>query len=496
MAAIDASDYSKDSGSLFLRVFPSIMLPMFLAVGDQTIVATALPAIAASLGSVERVSWVVVAYLIASTVAAPMYGQLRDIFGGKRMMFVALAVFLLASLLCSVARSVEMLTAARILQGLGGGGLMTLSQSLIGETVPPRDRARYQGYLAAVLVTASTFGPVAGGYLTEHFGWRSIFLVNLPLVLLAIGLAARLPAHSGGEVKWAFDGPGLVWLMAFVVSLLLALQMGQRMSVAALPGVAGLMAVAMLAVWLLVRRERSAPHPLLPVNLLAQPTIWRSDALAACHGAMIVSFVTFLPIYLRVTQSTSASETGLTLLPMMFGIGFGSMLTGRLVSRTGQTAIFPSIGLTAAAILIYALALGMAGLSRPALGVCLFFLGLSMGTVMGVVQVTVQSAAPASSLGRAAASVQLSRSIGAALGTALVGAVLFASLALSGPHAADLFADLLRGTGTGLSGLDPAQVAALEDELARAFRAAFVTVACFGAVGATLAWSIPKRRLQ
>ena len=157
------------------------MLPMFLAVVDQTIVATALPAIAASLGGVERVSWVVVAYLVAGTIAAPVYGQLRDVYGGKRMMFVALGIFLAASVMCAMSTSIEMLAVARILQGLGGGGLMTLSQALIGETIPPRERARYQGYLAGVMVTSSTFGPVVGGLLTQHFGWRSVFLVNIPL---------------------------------------------------------------------------------------------------------------------------------------------------------------------------------------------------------------------------------------------------------------------------------------------------------------------------
>ena len=149
--------------SLFLSVFPSIMLPMFLAVIDQTIVATALPAIAASLGGVERVSWVVISYLVAGTVAAPVYGQLGDVFGRRRLMFVALPVFLAASLLCAFATSIEMLTLARVLQGFGGGGLMTLSQALIGETVPPRERGRYQGHLAAVVVCSNTFGPVAGG---------------------------------------------------------------------------------------------------------------------------------------------------------------------------------------------------------------------------------------------------------------------------------------------------------------------------------------------
>lgn len=473
------------------------MLPMFLAIGDQTIVATALPAIAGSLGGVERVSWIVVGYLIATTVAAPTYGQLRDSYGGKRMMFVALAVFFFSSLMCAVSTSVEMLTLSRVMQGLGGGGLMTLSQSLIGETVPPRERARYQGYLAAVMVTSSTFGPVAGGYLTEHFGWRSVFLVNLPLVLVAFLLATRLPGRAPPVTgtKRSFDAQGLAFFIAFVVPLLLALEFAQRMNLSALPGALFLLSVSGVALVLLLRRERVAQQPLLPVTLLAQPTIWRSDALAACHGAVLVSLVTFLPIYLRVRQGTSASETGLVLLPMMFGIGMGSMVTGRIVSRTGRTAIFPSIGLSTSTVLLFALALGIGLLSRFWLGVCLFFMGLFMGTVMGVVQVTVQNAAPPTALGRAAASVQLSRSIGAAIGTAVVGAVLFASLALSDPEAARLFGDLLRNGTRALGSLDADKLALLQGELGRAFRAAFLTMVAFAAIGAALAWSIPKRRL-
>ena len=171
------------------------MLPMFLAVVDQTIVATALPAIAATLGQVGRASWVVIAYLISNTVAAPVYGQLGDVFGRKRMMFIALAVFMSASVLCAAAQSIEMLTAARILQGAGGGGLMTLSQALIGETIPPRERGRYQGYLAGVMVTSSAFGPVVGGFLTHYFGWRSEFA----FVAVFAGLGALAYGMAFGE---------------------------------------------------------------------------------------------------------------------------------------------------------------------------------------------------------------------------------------------------------------------------------------------------------
>src|SRR5262245_4159528 len=176
----------------FLAIFPSVMLPMFLAVVDQTIVATALPAIAADTGNVARASWIVVSYLIASTIAAPIYGRLGDAFGRRRLMFGALFVSILASLLCAASPSIESLALARAVQGLGGGGLMTLSQALIGEAVPPRERARYQGYLAAVAVCANTFGPVAGGYLTEHFGWQSVFLINVPIGLIAVLLTRNL----------------------------------------------------------------------------------------------------------------------------------------------------------------------------------------------------------------------------------------------------------------------------------------------------------------
>ncbi len=173
------------------------MLPMFMAVADQTIVATALPAIASNLGEIERASWVVVSYLIANTIAAPVYGRLGDTFGRRSMMFVALGIFILGSVLCAISPNIEFLTAARVLQGFGGGGLMTLSQALIGETIPPRERGKYQGYLAGVSVSSSTFGPVAGGYLTQAFGWQSIFLVNVPLGLVAGALVLRLAGRPG-----------------------------------------------------------------------------------------------------------------------------------------------------------------------------------------------------------------------------------------------------------------------------------------------------------
>jgi EmrB/QacA subfamily drug resistance transporter len=477
-----------------MTVFPSIMLPMFLAVADQTIVATALPAIAADTGNVERASWVVVSYLIASTIAAPIYGRLGDVFGRRRLMFVALPVFIAASVLCAACRTIELLTVARVLQGLGGGGLMTLSQALIGEAIPPRERARYQGYLAAVAVTANSFGPVAGGYLTEHFGWQWVFLINVPFGLIAVALATRLPNRVPGRPDWQPDIWGLVFFVTFVVSILLALEQAQHLNLDALPAIGSLFGLGIVAAILLIRRENRTPSPLIPLALLRQPTIWRSDALAACHGAALVSLITFLPIYLEVVRGMTPSQTGLLLVPLTIGIGAGSLLTGRLVSKTGYTTVFPSVGLVMVTATLLVLALWQDAVSDRVLPWLLLWNGLFMGTIMGVVQVIVQSASGSRQLGEGSASVQFSRSIGAGFGTAIVTAILFAVLAWKNPETATLFTAMVQ---RGVGGASPAIVpsVAMRGEIADAFRAAFLTIAGFTSLGFVLSLTIPMRRI-
>jgi EmrB/QacA subfamily drug resistance transporter len=479
----------------FLRVFPSIMLPMFLAAVDQTIVATALPAIVASTGEVERASWVVVSYLIASTVAAPIYGRLGDQYGRRRLMMVGLGIFMAASLLCALCTSIEALTVARVLQGLGGGGLMTLSQALVGEAIPPRERARYQGYLAGVGISANAFGPVVGGFMAQHLGWQSIFLINLPLGLIGAVLTLRLPSHPHPAGRWQIDIWGIVLFAGLVAPLILALERAQHLDLSALPTVLGLVVLAVLSLWLLIRRELRTESPLLPILLLRQATIWRSDALAACHGAALVSLITFLPIYLIVVRGISPSQTGLLLLPLMIGIGIGSMATGRMVTLSGRTAIFPSYGLILVTLNLLLLALAAPHIGTVQLAGVFLWNGLCMGTVMGVVQVTVQSASGPRRLGEAAASVQFSRSVGAAFGTATVASVLFAVLSAKNKETAALFAAMMeQGSGV-LSALPVARQAIVQTEIAEAFRAAFLVIAAFAAAGAALAMSIPLRRI-
>jgi len=491
----DTQPMQRSVGSQFLAVFPPIMLPMFLAVADQTIVATALPTIASNLGEIERASWVVVSYLIANTIAAPVYGRLGDTFGRRAMMIVALAIFMFGSVLCALAPNIELLTAFRVLQGFGGGGLMTLSQALIGEAIPPRERGRYQGYLAAVAVSSNTFGPVAGGYLTQALGWQSIFLINIPLGLIAVMFVFRIPPRQGDRRRTTFDAPGLVLFIFFVGPVILALEQVQRMQLNTLPFALGLLAFGLVALGLLAWQEQLTTSPLIPPRLFRQPSIWRSDAMAACHGAALVSLITFLPIYLRAVRGASPAETGLILLPLTAGIGLGSMFTGQMVTRTGYTAVFPTYGLMAATAGLLALAFVIPHLGTAAMAWSFCLIALFMGTVMGVVQVTVQSVSGPRLLGTGAAMVQFSRSVGAAFGTAAVAAILFSILAATDRDTASLFGTIIEQGPDAIAALPAARQAIVQAEIGDAFRAAFITIATFTAAGAALAWSLPLRRL-
>lgn len=491
-APADKAAPPTDSRKVFRRLFPSIVTPMFLAVIDQTIVVAALPAIGQSFGHADRLPWIVVSYLIASTIAAPVYGRMGDVLGRRRLLFFAMGVFILGSLACAFAPSVETLILARLVQGIGGGGLMTLSQALIGESIPPRERARYQGYLATVMVTGNTLGPVLGGYLTEYVGWRSIFLVNIPLGAIAMLLALRLQARPGSGQRGRFDYPGLGWLTLFVASTLVSLRQVQTPQPNWFFG-GGLAVLAFLAVIMLLRREWRTPNALLPMPILSEPSVWRTDAMAACHGATLVSLLTFVPLYLRTVHGASAAEIGLLLVPMTIGIGVGSIATGRLVSFTGRTALFPSVGLPAAFVLLVAFAAYAGRMDAWQVSILLFLLAMSVGTVMAIVQVTVQSAAGPENLGAAAASVQLARSLGAGVGTALIGVVLFAALRHGHPQAAEAFFMMIEGDAAAVAADAP--LAALRHEIAGAFSVAFAFTAVFIALGASLAWSLPLRRI-
>ncbi len=478
--------------NLFALVVPPIILPVFLSSADGTVVATALPAIAADFGEVANLSWVVVANLIAGTVAAPAYGRLGDQFGRRRMMVISLCLFMAASGLCAVAPSFGILLAARVLQGLGGGGLMTLAQALLGEHVPPRQRGSYQGYLSANIVAGSTIGPVAGGFITQAWGWHAVFLAYLPLCLIAILLVLRLPRGITGSRSAGFDFPGLVLLTGFVVPLLVAVSQLQRLNPAALPRLGVWLAVAALALAALLWQQRRARAPLLALALLRIPAFWRADVMGACSGASLTAMMTFLPIYFQVVTGASAAQSGLLLIPLTGAVSLGSVVTGWLISRSGRTAVFPTFGLAITALSLIALAIWAPSLSRTQLAWLLALGSLSQGSAMITAQITVQSVAGLHQLGAAAASVQLSRSLGSAFGAAAAGAVLFGLLSALHPATADLFFEMLRH---GSAWMPAADLDAARTDIATAFRGVFLTVACFSVTIVACAATLPMRRL-
>jgi EmrB/QacA subfamily drug resistance transporter len=478
----------------FRRVFPGVMVAMFLAAADQTILASALPTIASNLGGFSDLSWVVVAYLLAATVAAPLYGHLGDHFGRQRMLLVALAVFTVASLGCALAPTLPLLIAARALQGLGGGGLMTMAQALIGEHVAPRERGRFAGYFATVFALASTSGPVLGAYLTEHFSWRAIFAVNLPLGLIAALLATRVPRAPRAPRAAPFqpDVVGAVLFCASTVSLLFALSSaGHRFAWTSWP-LYCLLLVAILGYAALLRWEKRAAQPVIPVRFLRMPAIVRSDAVVVCFAATLFSTILYLPLYLQLGRGLGVGTSGLLLLPVTLSMVTSSAITGRLVTHTGLTTIFPQLGLTLAAAALLALAATVGTMPTAVVTSLTMFVGAGLGMVMPPTQVMVQLAAGRESLGAATGSISLSRALGGAIGVAVVGALLYTQVGQGGDAFAGLWSQVVEGGPAFVSRMSPVDRAALGAHFNQAYRIMFVAIAVFATAGALISRTVPK----
>jgi EmrB/QacA subfamily drug resistance transporter len=480
----------------FRGVFPGVMVAMFLAAIDQTILASALPAIAGSLGGFADVSWVVVAYLLATTVVAPLYGHLGDRFGRRRMLLGALALFTVASAGCALAPSLALLIVARGVQGMGGGGLMTLSHALISERIPPRQRAHFQGYFAAMFALASTAGPVLGAMLTQYLSWRAVFVINLPLGALAAWLALRIPVVAGERQQpFRADVVGTVLFAGGMLALLFGLSSaGHRFAFGdwrlyALLGVA-LACLAALLAW-----ERRREDPVIPVRLLAQPVILRSNLVVMSFGASLFAAVLYLPLYLQLGRGFAIGASGLLLLPLTLAIATSASITGRRIARTGHLTRYPQRGLAIATIAL--VLLGATVSSAPTWLVLVFTMltGVGLGSVMPSIQIIVQEAGGRAALARAVASIAVSRAVGGALGVAAVGALLVAVLARRHGALADVLPRIAESGGALLATLPAAQHAALTGMLDDAFRIVFWAIACVTTLGAIAASRIPAQRL-
>jgi EmrB/QacA subfamily drug resistance transporter len=402
-----------------------VFLPMFMAAVDQTLLATATPAIAVTLGGLRDTSWIAVGYLLASATIVPVYGRLGDLHGRRDLLLVALGVFTVGSIACGVAQSLPQLVAARVLQGLGGGGLMVLSQALIGELVPPRERARFQGYFATVFTASSIGGPVLGGIVVSHVSWRWLFFANLPLAAFAAWRLTRLPRGESHRPAGArADIPGhILFALGAVSALFWCTSVGHRFGWQSGESLA-LVAIAAASLGTLVWHERRHPSPFLPVDLLRERTIGLSSVVVLLFAACLFAMVFFLPIYLQLGHRVSAQFAGLLLLPVTGGMVTAAVISAQILRRTGRPRWIPVIGMSCAATALFLLAVLP---SRMELVIALSVLcGLGFGCVMPTIQVTIQTVAGRERLGMVTALNGLARSTGGAAGAALFGAVVFA----------------------------------------------------------------------
>jgi EmrB/QacA subfamily drug resistance transporter len=491
-----AADPASELRARFLRGVPAIALVIFLSAVDQTIVATALADIATDMGGIERVSWILIAYLVAATCAAPVFGQLGDFFGRRRLLFVALTIFFVGCAGCAMAPNLPSLVMARVIQGFGGGALLTLTQALIGETVPPRERGKFQAWIAGAYGFASAFGPVAGGFITQAFGWRYIFWFLLPLPLVCAYIARRLPdivPNQAGR-RWRFDWLGLALFVLTMGAALVALDRARRFDAGYLPLIIGLVALALFAGVALLSVERRQPEPLLPLPLFAEASIWRLLILSILVVAAQVGLISFLPLWLQVVRGYDPASAGLVLLAISIGSSLGAFFSGKMVARTGHAMLWPSIGLPVAALIwsllaVYAPAMPL-WLMLALLGVATF----GSGTSYPVVQTTVQAAAGQGRLGIAAAGVAFSRNFGAALGAAVAAAAIFGAMALFAPALTEGFAALVTDAGALGARMGGDGIAGLRAALAEPFRGLFIIAAVLVGAAAIMAWRVPLRR--
>ncbi len=472
------------------NIVVGLMLAILLGGLDQTIVAVALPRMAAELQGFSLIAWVVSGYLVASTVVTPIYGKLGDLFGRRMLLSIAILVFLVSSIGCALAQSMPELIVGRVLQGLGGGGLISISQTIVADVVPIRERGRYQGYISGVYAVASVAGPVVGGLLTHYLSWRWIFWINLPLGAAAFLVSRRALVHLPvAGIRRRIDYIGAILLMLGLTALLIPItRIGQGVDWHDVPNLelfVGALVILGLCLW----HESRTPEPMIPINLYRLPVVAASCGILFLCFFQLVAISSLSPLRFQLVANVTADSAALRLLPLTFMIPFAAFLSGRLMLKTARTRPQQLVG---TACMPFGL-LGLAFTSpvHSTLTACLMtWVGLSIGIVMPSSLLAVQNAVPRAQMGVATAGTSFSRSLGGAIGVALLSAVLLASLrageapaSATPPPAGELAPRL-----SALSSSSPAEV----DD---AFRKLFLIAAGFAALAFPMAWSIPDRRL-
>jgi EmrB/QacA subfamily drug resistance transporter len=409
-------------------IIGALMLTMLLSALDQTIVSTALPQIAVDLHGLNKLSWVATSYLLTSAIVTPIYGKLGDMFGRKKIFISAITIFLIGSVLCGVAQSMDQLIAFRAIQGLGGGGLMALVFAIVGEVVPINQRGRYQGYFGAVFAISSVAGPLLGGLFTDHLSWHWIFFINLPLGLLALYVVAthlHLPIRRSPH---QIDYAGAALLSVAAVSLLLVSVWGGLEYAWASPEIIGLALTSLIFTGLFIWRETKAAEPIIPLKLFKNDIFVTSILLSVMSGIAMFASILYIPQYQQIVRGNTPTESGLLMLPLVFGLLGASVISGRLISKFGSYRKFPIIGTALLVLGLWLFSHITLTTSHVTLSIWMIVVGAGLGSFMQVAILAVQNTAARADLGAATSSVTFFRSIGGSLGGAIFGSVLVARL--------------------------------------------------------------------
>lgn len=483
-------------------VVVALMLAMLLAALDQTIVSTALPRIAVDLKGLNKLSWVVTAYLITSAVVTPLYGKISDQLGRKKIFQVAIIIFLIGSMLCGLSQNMGQLIFFRGLQGIGAGGLMALVFAVIGDVIPPRQRGRYQGYFGGVWALSSVAGPLLGGLFTDHLSWRWIFYINLPFGLLALSaIAARLhlPAR---KIEHRIDFPGATLLAVSVVCLLLVTVLGGNTYPWMSTPIYELAGGGVLAGLLFIAREVRAREPVIPLRLFKSDIFRIASLLSLLSGGVMFGAMVFIPEYQQIVRGYSATKSGLLMLPLIAGMLCAMVPSGRLISKLGKYRPFPIIGTALTTIGLWLFSHIALTTSQAMLSVWMVVLGFGIGMYMPVMTLAVQNSVDRSDMGTATSVVTFFRSMGASFGTAIFGAILTARLThyllvyLPAQAGAHLSMKNLQQSTAGLRALPLGIVQDVLQAFAHAFHDVFLWTLPFAILTFGVSWLLRETPLK